>query len=74
MLSGTPADSSRQVCNEVSRVTSHLTRQPKNPKAFTDQDGTQEQSMVVYACNLALGRMGKEDQEFEASLDPKKQN
>lgn len=28
--------------------------------------------MVVHACNLALGRMGKEDQEFEASLDPKK--
>lgn len=28
--------------------------------------------MVVQACNLALGRMGKEDQEFKASLDPKK--
>lgn len=69
-----PADSLKTSSHEVSRVTSHLSRQPKNPKAFTDQDGTQEQSMVVPACNLALGRMGKEDQEFEASLDPKKQN
>lgn len=69
-----PADSLKTSSHEVSRVTSHLTHQPKNPKAFTDQDGTQEQSMAVHACNLALGRMGKEDQEFEASLDTKKQN
>lgn len=69
-----PADSLKTSSHEVSRVTSHLTHQPKNPKAFTDQDGTQEQSMAVHACNLALGRMGKEGQEFEASLDTKKQN
>lgn len=74
MLSGAPSDSLKTSSHEVSRVTSHLTPQPENPKSFTDQDGTQEESMVVHACNPALGRMGKEDQEFEASLDPKKQN
>lgn len=34
-----------------------------------DQDATQKPSMVVYACNLALGRMEQEDQKFKASLD-----
>lgn len=60
---------SRQVHSEVSRVTSHLTHQPENPKAFMGQDGIQKPSMGVHACNLALGKMGKEDQEFKASLD-----
>lgn len=33
-----------------------------------DQDATQKPSMVVYACDLALGRMEQEDQKFKASL------
>lgn len=47
---------SRQVHSEVSGVTSHLTHQPENPKAFMGQDGTQKPSTGVTSY---LGRWGK---------------